>query len=314
MKALEYDRYGPATLLAVRDVPPPPPPTGDQVQVRITRAALNPKDAFVRKGRFWYFSGRRFPKRVGLDGAGVVIASASPRFTAGQRVFGFLGEWRFARGTVTEEVTFRDHELSAAPDGVDDDLLAGVGLAGSTALQALRDVAHLGAGQRVLINGASGGVGTFAIQIARLLDAEVHTLSGDANRALCSSLGAHTTWSYASRDWTRAAPFDVVFDVFGNLRFAELAPLLAPRGTFVSTVPTPGRALREGLSRVVRQRERLVDVKPRPADLAQLGAWVAAGALRPLIDARFALAEAQAAFARLESKRTRGKIVIEVAP
>ncbi|MGC4000132.1 MAG: NAD(P)-dependent alcohol dehydrogenase [Anaeromyxobacter sp.] len=312
MRAILYDRYGPASLLRLAEVPEPGPLRRGQVRLRIACAALNPKDAFVRKGRFRALSGSGFPKRCGVDAAGVVLESRAAHLVPGQRAFGFLEEWRLRRGTLAEQAVFEGHELAATPDGVDDAAAAGMALAGSTALQALRDLGRLRPGQRVLVNGASGGVGTAAVQLARLLGAEVHTLTGPANRPLCAELGAHAAWSYEEDAWKGQGPFDLVFDVFGNLALAGLRPLLAPGGRFISTVPTPGRLLREGLARLTGRGERLVVVRPRTADLAQLAAWLAGGRVRTIIDARFALADLRAAFARLESKRTRGKIVIDV--
>lgn len=312
MKAVVYDRYGPPEVLRVADVPVPEPGRGE-VLVRVTRAALNPKDALTRKGRFRALSGQRFPKRCGMDLAGVVVESRSPRLPVGQRVFGFLAEVRYLRGSLAELVACKDWELSSIPDGVTDEDAASTALVGLTALQAYRDKARLRPGARLLVNGASGGVGTIAVQIGRLLGAEVHTVSSPANEALCEELGAHRTWSYPEHGWKREPPFDVVFDVFGNLAFREVRAHLAPRGRYVSTVPSLRRFAREVTSRLSGRQERLIVVRPRPRDFATLAEWLAAGKLRAIIDSRYTLDGIHEAFARLESKRARGKIVVEVA-
>ena len=237
MKAIIYDRYGTADVLRLAEVPDPSVGRRD-VLVRVTRAALNPKDALVRKGKFRLLSGARFPKQCGLDVAGVVATSRSPDFAVGQRVFGFLGEWSSRRGTLAELVVCRDTELAVTPPGVEDEAAAGSALAGLTALQALRDIAGLAPGQRVLVNGGSGGVGTAALQIARLLGGEVHSVSSTGNLALCEELGADRSWAYPEHGWKQTDPFDVIFDVFGNLDFRTVKGHLAPRGSFVSTVPS----------------------------------------------------------------------------
>lgn len=312
MQAIIYRRYGSSDVLELADISPPQP-RRDEVLVRVACAALNPKDALFRRGKFGAISGRRFPKRCGLDLAGVVVESRANAFTPGQRVFGFFDEWTFQRGSLAELVACRERELAPIPEGVTDASAAGIALAGSTALQALRDSAGLRPGDRLLVHGASGGVGTAAIQIGRLLGAEVHSVSSAANTALCSELGAHRAWTYPEHGWKGDAPFGVIFDVFGTLDFREARAHLTPRGRFVSTVPSPKRLLRELVARVVGGRERLVIVKPTRPDLTQLGDWITRGDLRTVIDSTHPLTGVKDAFARLESKRARGKIIVEVS-
>jgi len=315
MRAVQYDAYGGIDRLVLREVPAPTVSPGDRrVRVRVVRAALNPKDTLFRKGRFRVLSGGRFPKWCGIDFAGEVTASDSPRLRSGDRVFGALDEWRFARGTLAEYVVAAEDEVAALPDGVGFDDGAAIALVGLTALQALRDVARIAPGANVLINGASGGVGTVAIQIARRLDARVTSVSSAVNLRLCADLGAAETLDYGRGDFLGSGErFDCIFDVFGNLSFARARAALKSGGTFVSTVPSPSRLLRDFVSRSLAKRERLVVVRPNREDLEQLAAWLARGELRAVIDARYALEQVADAFRRLESKRARGKLLIEVA-
>jgi NADPH:quinone reductase-like Zn-dependent oxidoreductase len=315
MKAIQYDAYGGIDQLVLREVPAPSVSTRKrQVKVRVVRAALNPKDAFVRKGRFRVISGGRFPKWCGLDFSGEVTASSSPRVRVGERVFGALDEWKSARGTLAEYVVAGEDELAPLPDGVRFEEGAAVPLVGLTALQALRDLARTAPGAEVLINGASGGVGTVAIQIARRLGARVTSISSAANLQLCADLGAAETLDYGRGDFLEAASrFDCIFDVFGNLSFARARAALKPRGTFVSTVPSLSRAVRDVVSRVFGQSERMVVVRPNRKDLEQLASWMSRGELQAVIDARYPLEQAADAFRRLESKRARGKVLIEIA-
>src|SRR5215471_8555786 len=239
MRALQYDAYGPVERLALREVPSPRPAAGPLV--RVTAAALNPKDALFRKGKFKLLSGRRFPKRCGVDFAGVVEVPYDD-LRAGDAVFGALSELRYGRGTLAELVAPRAAEVARIPAGVAEVDAAAVALVGLTALQALRDVAHVGRGASVLINGASGGVGTVAVQIARILGARVTTVSSAETAELCRLLGADETLDYTRLDETLGgARFNVMFDVFGNLRFARARAGLRRRGVFVSTVLTPRR-------------------------------------------------------------------------
>ena len=315
MKALQYDAYGGIGRLELREVAVPRlSPRGRQVQVRVIRAALNPKDALFRKGRFRIVSGWRFPKWCGLDFAGEVTASNSPRVRVGERVFGALDEWRFTRGTLAEYVVTSEDEVAHLPDVVSFEDGAAVALVGLTALQALRDVARTGPGAEVLINGASGGVGTAAIQIARLLGSRVTSVSSATNLTLCSELGAAETLDYERGDFLDSSGgFDCIFDVFGNVPFARARAALNASGTFVSTVPSLSRAVRDVVSRLSARKERIVVVKPNRQDLEQLATWLARGELRAVVDGRYALEQAAEAFRRLESKRARGKLLIEIA-
>jgi NADPH:quinone reductase-like Zn-dependent oxidoreductase len=198
MRALQYDAYGSVDRLTLRDAPSPRPAAGPLV--RVTVAALNPKDALFRKGKFKVLSGRRFPKYCGVDFAGVVETPYGD-LRAGDAVFGALSEWRYTRGTLAEFVAPRATEVARIPAGVAEADAVAVALVGLTALQALRDVAHVGRGTSVLINGASGGVGTVAVQIARILGTQVTTVSSAATIALCRSLGADETST--TRGWTK---------------------------------------------------------------------------------------------------------------
>jgi NADPH:quinone reductase-like Zn-dependent oxidoreductase len=312
VQALVYDAYGAIEELELRDVPSPLPRRGE-LMVEVRRAALNPKDAIFRKGRFRVISGRRFPKRCGLDFAGVVVESRSPHFQPGQRVFGALDEWTFARGTVAQHLVVRDSEAGLLPSTVSDEAGAATALAGLTALQALRDIARVGSGTRLLIHGASGGVGTLAIQIGRILGASVVTTSSEKNFGLCARLGASKTLDYREPFLQLARPVDVVFDVFGNLGGESARAALRPPGVFVSTVPTLRRLLEDRLTRWSAIERRLVVVHPNREDLGLVARWLEDGTLEAIIDCRFPLARAHDAFRVLESKRARGKVIVEIA-
>lgn len=317
--ALTYDRYGGLDVLRFRDLPPLRPRAGE-VLVRVRAAALNPKDSFVRKGRFRALSGRRFPKLVGVDFAGeaLEVGGAVAGIAPGDRVFGALEEITYLRGTLATHAVMRAREVARMPSSLGFEEAASLPLASLTALQALRDLARLGAGDRICIHGASGGVGTAAIQIARALGAQVTTTSSPRNFELCRALGADETLDYASGDpfASRAGarpPFRVVFDVFGDLSLARVRPALAPRGVYVGTVPSRRLLLDACRTLVGWPRARLVVVRSRREDLEAVRAFVEAGRLRSVIDRVVPLEEAFSAVRSLESKRTRGKIVLSVS-
>lgn len=316
IRALQYSAYGGLDRVELREDAPEPGRTPRRVLVRVQRAALNPKDILVRKGKFRWLSGRRFPKLVGLDFAGEVVLDATGELAAGERVFGALDEWTFARGTLAELVSVRPREIARLPGKVDLESGAAIPVCGLTSLQAFRDCARLSPGAAVLIHGASGGLGTAAIQIAGLLGAStIASTSSSRNLALCASLGATDPFDYAKDDFlsTRLRRYDCIFDAHGSLTLARVASALTSDGVFVSAIPTLGRVLKRGIAKLVPLRERLVIVKPDRDDLVRLGGWLARGELRAVIDSRFPLDRWRDAFAVLESRRARGKIVMEIA-
>jgi NADPH:quinone reductase-like Zn-dependent oxidoreductase len=313
MKAVIYESYGAIERLRLAEVTAPRP-NGHAVIVDVEAAALNPKDALIRKGRFALLSGRRFPKQTGLDFAGVVrSASDKTGLKTGQRVFGMLDELRCVRGTLAEQVAVSVDEVARLPDALGFDVGAALALTGLTALQALRDLARVSSGARVAIHGASGGVGTIAIQIARVLGAEVLTTSSERNFELCRRLGANETVSYEGSPLERRArELDCIFDVFGNLRYERVERALRPDGIYVTTVPSARAITRELAARMRGRGARLVMVRPRRVDLETLAGWTVERRLEPVIDSRHSLSRFADGFSILESKRARGKIIIDV--
>ncbi len=311
-RAVTYDTYGPPSVLRLTPFTLPPL-APDAVRVRVHAAALNPKDILVRKGKLRWMVGRSLPRRTGYDFAGVVhaLGRSARGVRVGQRVFGMLNDQ--TAGAVAEHVDASCTELMPIPDALPFAEAAAVPLAAQTALQALRDLAHLSPGQRVWIHGASGGVGTFAIQVAKILGAHVTTTSSEANRALCEQLGADETLDYrVDRPWERRADFDVIFDVFGNRRFDQCRGALRAPGAFVSTVPSLrifGDTLR---TLVTSPRARVVLARSRTEDLCWLAAHIERGTLTPRVDRSFALSEIAEAHAFIETKRARGKVVITI--
>jgi NADPH:quinone reductase-like Zn-dependent oxidoreductase len=313
MRVVEYDAFGDESVLRLRDGPTPSAGAGELL-VRVRAAALNPKDVFTRSGRLRTFSGTRFPKRLGYDWAGEVAALGPgvTGFAPGQAVYGMIQRW--AGGAVAEYAAVKVDELAPKPARLSFVEAAAVPLAGLTALQALRDEARLQPGQRVLINGASGGVGTFAVQIARALGARVVAVASAGNRGLVEQLGAHEVVDYARVDPCAVQPpVDVFFDVFGNQPFARARRALTPDGTWVSTVIRAHVALAHLRTLFfTAQRARLVLVRARRADLEVLSRWADEGALRPVLEAVLPMEEIATGMRQLSTKHTRGKVVLSV--
>jgi NADPH:quinone reductase-like Zn-dependent oxidoreductase len=310
MKVVEYERFGDESVLSVVDRAAPTPGPG-QVLIDVAAAALNPKDVLTRGGKMRFFSGRRFPMRVGYDWSGTVraVGRGVEGLRPGEEVFGMIQAW--AGGAVAEQVVVEASQLAKKPSALSHVQAAALPLAALTALQALRDEGRLVAGQRVLINGASGGVGTFAVQLGRLLGAHVVAVTSARNAELVRSLGASEVVDYATiRASSFSPPVDVFFDVFGNQRFAACRPTLTPTGTWVSTVPKLHVLASQLGSRFSSQRARLVLVRSRRKDLEQLAAWASVGSIAPVIDRVLPMADIAAAQRHLATRRARGKVVL----
>lgn len=310
-RAIRFHEFGGTEVLRLERVPVPKPAEGE-VCVRTVAAAVNPKDCLVRKGKFEKMTGTDFPFGVGHDFAGVIDA-VGPGVTdlqPGDRVFGMTNG--MVGRTYADHVALPRAECAEVPEAVDLVHAAGVPLAALTALQALRDLAGVRVGRRVLINGASGGVGVYAVQIARILGGEVTAVCSAANEALVRDLGA-VHWI----DYTRnpvdslTDQFDVIFDVFGNYHFKRLKSQLKSGGVYVTTVPNRRNLADHVLSgRLGGKKGRLVIVKSKQADLELLASWLKDGRLKPVVDRTFDLTQAAGAHAYIETKRARGKIIL----
>ena len=238
----------------------------------------------------------------------------------GEPVYGMLSA--FHLGACAELVTVRRDEVARRPVGLDAAEAAALPLVALTALQALRDDARLTPGDRVLVHGASGGVGTVAVQIAKAFGAHVTASCSERNHALVRELGADACVDYRAQAPSELhARFDVFFDVYGNQPFSVARRVLTPEGRHVSTIPDPanfawqaGTGLRARTPGLRGPRTAVVLVRDSRRDLNALARLVADGRLKPVLDRRFGLEEIAEAQAFLETKRARGKVVIDLAP
>jgi NADPH:quinone reductase-like Zn-dependent oxidoreductase len=311
MRAVVIDRYGGPEVLRQATVPRPTPTRG-QVLVRTRFVGVNPKDVIVRKGKFQIATGKKFPLIVGHDIAGEVVeAGLGADLAEGDVVYGMIND--FAGRGYAEYAAVDGGQLAKAPSSIELRVAAAVPLAAQTALQALRDDAQVKSGDQVLINGASGGVGVFAVQIAKILGAHVTAVCSHRNVDLVTQLGADRVIDYTNTELVDLEErFDAIFDVFGNYRFDKLEHLLTPRGTYVQTVPSARIFKDVARTFVRRKRAKLVIVKSRRAQLDWLRQQIDAGSLRVVVDRSFSLADAAEAHKYMETKRARGKVVLEV--
>jgi len=324
MKAIVQDRYGPPDVLRLDDIDKPVPGSGE-VLVRVRAATVNARDWHLMRGDPYVARltlGISKPKRRvrGTDFAGTVEA-VGPNvrwFGVGDEVYGEV------HGAFAEYVCAPSGVVASKPAGLTFEQAAAVPLAANTALVALRDAAQLGTGQRVLINGASGGVGTFAVQIAKVLGADVTAVCSTRNADLVRSIGADGVVDYTRDDFARGQKrYDVVLDLVGNRTLTALRRVLTPTGTLVlcgggvstggSLVGPMGLFLRGTLAARFAGRQRIRTMSEVPAsatNLATLRELIEAGRVTPVIDRRYPLTEAAEAIRYLEVEHARAKVVI----
>ncbi len=323
MQAIVQSEYGGADVLRLGEREHPTIGDGD-VLVRVHAAGLDRGTWHLMTGKPYLIRmvgfGMRRPKNPvpGLDVAGTVVAvgSAVTRFKVGDEVFGI------SEGSFAEYARAREDKLARKPANLTFEQAAVVGVSGLTALQSLRDAARTGAGQRVLILGASGGVGTYAVQLAKGVGAEVTGVCSTGKMALVRSLGADHVIDYTQADFADGSKrYDVILDIAGNSPLKRLRRALTPTGTIVFVGGEHGGEIFGGLGRpmralllgmFVRQKFAMFMSREHFSDLEQLTALLEAGKVTPVIDRTYALSQAADAMRQLEAGRVRGKIAITV--
>jgi NADPH:quinone reductase-like Zn-dependent oxidoreductase len=322
MKAIIYCDYGLANL-KLKDVEKPNP-ADDEVLVKIHAASVNPADGIYRGGAR-VVTGLRKPKvtRLGTDFAGTVEAVGKDvtKFKPGDEVFGGRN------GAFAEYVCVRENRaIALKPANMTFEQAASVPIAATTALQGLRDKGKIQPGQKVLVNGASGGVGTFAVQIAKLYGADVTGVCSTRNLEMARSIGADQVVDYTKEDFTKIGHnYDLLFDNIGNHSFSERKRILSPNGICVM-VGVGGSGASGGQilgvlagelnayirSRFVSQKFGTFLAQLNQKDLNTLGDLMQSGKMTPVIDKKYKLGEVPDALKYLEQGHARGKVVITV--
>ena len=319
MQAMTYRRYGPPEVLELRHVPVPAPGAGE-VLVRVHAAGIDVGVVFTLTGSplpIRAVTGLRRPRRPvlgrALAGRIAAVGPGVTRLRVGDEVYGEITGGAYAEYTVAPEDL-----LAAKPAGLTFDQAAAVPVSGTTALQGMRDAGAVRPGQRVLINGASGGVGTFAVQIAKALGGEVTAVCSARNADLVRSLGADHVVDYAREDFTRAGErYDVLLDLVGNHPISASRRALAPAGTLVLSAGPPAPSIRRtiaayAMSPFVGHTLAPLVARPRRQDLDALSEMVEAGQVAPVIDRTYPLDEVPEALRRQAAGHARGKTVITI--
>jgi len=322
MKAIIYREYGSPDVLRYEDIEKPAPGAGE-VLVRVRMSSVNPIDWHLMRGLPYFLrliTGPRRPKssKLGVDVAGEVerVGSGVTLFKAGDAVFGGCFS------AFAEYVSVRESNLVLKPDNVTFAQAGCVAVAALTALQGLRDKGQIRPGQKVVINGAAGGVGTFAVQIAKSFGAEVTGICSTRNVDMVRSIGADVVIDYTREDFTSGTQrYDIIFDCIGNHSLTAVRRILNRNGRHVA-VGGPTSAWMIGaiahtfaaaaLSRLTRRKFLPILGKLRKEDLALIGELMASGKIKPVIDRRYSLRETPEAVRYLEEGHARGKVIITV--
>ena len=323
MRAIVQDAYGPSDVLRLREIDLPEI-AADEVLVDVAAAGMDRGTWHSMAGkpylmRIMGFGFSRPKNRVpGLDVSGSVVAVGSEvtRFRPGDEGFGI------SRGAFAEFAPVREDKLAHKPEILSFEQAAVVPISGGTAIQGLRDSGHLEAGQKVLVIGASGGVGTYAVQLAKAFGAEVTGVSSTAKVDLVRSIGADRVLDYTRDDYLDGSEkYDLILDIGGNNRLARLRRALTSKGTLVIVGGEEGGSLTGGFGRSIRalvvsmfvsQRLTMLASKERHTDLEALRPFLENGQVVPVIDTTYSLAEVPSAMEQLEAGRVRGKIAISI--
>ena len=325
MKAAVYTRYGSADVVQIKDVEKPVP-QDNEILIKVRAASVNPLDSHLMKGSARLLArimlGRRTPKitRPGVDVAGQVeaVGRSVTQFKPGDDVFGSC------RGAFAEFACDPKSALVLKPPNVTFEQAAAVPVAAYTALQGLRDKGKIQPGQKVLINGAAGGVGTFAVQIARWLGAEVTGVCSTRNVDMVRSLGADQVIDYTQEDFTKGRQrYDLIFDLVANHSLLACRRVLNPKGIYIGAGVLAGLSMigilagwitAPVLSWLVSQKFVMLLARRSQEDLTVMRELMATGKVTPVIDRRYSLGEVPQAIRYVAEGHARGKVVITVAP
>jgi NADPH:quinone reductase-like Zn-dependent oxidoreductase len=333
MKAFVLKHYGGPQGSDFAEMPRPQPGAGE-VLVRMHSAGLNPVDYKIRQGKLWPIYRPKLPVVMGNELAGTVVelGTEAKRFTIGEQIF--VRGHKAELGAFAEFARVPEELAAKVPSALDFDHAGGVPLAGLTALQALRDELHVKPGMRLLITGGTGGVGTFAIQLAKLMGAEVSVTCSEAGRALAESLGADRVIDYKTERLDDAVKaVDSVLDLVGGATLRECFRVVKPGGKIVSIAgtPEPNTARKDiapafglkalfwvasfrlrWLARRRRVQYRYYFMHGSGSDLAELAVLIEQGKLRVVVDRVFEFEKIAEAFAYLEEGHAKGKVVVRM--
>jgi NADPH:quinone reductase-like Zn-dependent oxidoreductase len=312
MKAVVFIAYGGNDVLELKEIPKPAIKPYE-VLIRVHAAGVNPVDWKVREGQAKILTGGKFPKVLGIECSGVIAETGHlvKDHKAGDSVIANAG---MGLGAYAEYLAVKEKAVFPKPEMVAFEDAATLPIAGLTALQAVRDKGRIAPGRKVLINGASGGVGTFAVQIAKILGAEVTAVCSAPNAGLVKGLGADHVIDYCQQDFTKTTErYDCIFDVVSSRSFGECKGALSERGVYINTLPTPSIFWNIVITTLLPgKKAETMMVSQRASDMEWMCGQLKTGRLKVVIDCVFSLDQIKEALASSQTGRARGKIVLKI--
>jgi len=311
MKAIAINRYGSIDVLEYSEVEKPQIKS-NELLVKIQATSVNPVDWKIRQGQLQLLSGFNFPIILGSDLSGVVleVGEKVENFEPGDEIYTFINS--LVGGAYAEYIAIPANTAALKPKNMNHCQAAAVPIAGLTAFQALLDLGQIRPGQKVLINGASGGVGTFAVQIAKAMKTEVIGVCSSQNITLVENLGANQVIDYNQIDFTKESEqYDIIFDAVGKETFSSCENVLKSEGIYISTLPILENLPSTFITLFMPgKKSKLVLAQPNPRDLISLRELIEDDLVKSVIDRTYKLGEIAEAHAYSETGRAVGKIVI----
>jgi len=310
MKAVIINKYGGPGVLEYTDVVTPKA-TGNEVLIKVKAASVNPVDWKIRLGNLKFITGKKFPVYMGTEFSGIVeaVGESVKNIQPGQRVFAGLSH---KGGAYADFAKAPEENVVTLADNTDFIEGATFAVAGITTLQALQDHGKIEPGMHVLINGASGGTGTYAVQIAKILGAKVTAVCSGKNTDLVKSIGADEVIDYTKKDFTEnKSIYDIIVDCVGSKSFRKAKKALKKKGVYANINPSPKLMLAQIFTSVFGgKKARLVMLKNQREDVQWIRDQVALGKIKVIIDKTFPMSEVRKAHEYSETGRAKGKIVL----
>ncbi len=313
MKAALFNRYGSTDVLEVKEIEKPVPQR-NEVLIRVAACSINPRDIAIRNGDLKFLTGNKFPKLTAADFSGKVeaIGQDVKKFNTGTDVFGYIQSVK--KGCAAEYIAVPEKWIAKKGYALQHTVAAAIPCTYMTALQGLRNKANIKEGDEVLIYGASGGVGTAAIQLAKYYKANVTAVCSSANVAFCRQQGADQVWCYDEHNiFQRRAQFEIFFQVYSKdgLMYKQGKHLLKRRGTYITLIPSPQVFVRSVLNKLTGEPAlKPVLVKADRNDLEFLAYLAKQKVLQPQVTSLFELDEIKEAHSLIETNHARGKVVV----
>ena len=317
MKAIYYEEYGNISVLKQGEIDDPKKVLDKEVLIKVNFFSLNPLDYKLRNGMLKLMTFRTFPRTTGSDFSGEIIAKGDSvnNFELGEKVFGFLSQLN--EGTSSQFIKVNESILSKAPSNIDIGTAAAVPLAALTSYQALVQLAKIKKGNKVLINGASGGTGIFAIQIAKIFGAKVTSITSHRNiNWMLDTFLVDEAIDYTkenSLNNLRKNEYDIIYDCYGNLSFNKIKDFLKSNGSFITTDPFRLESITGRFFSIFSKRKFLsVVVKSNGIDLSIVRDWIEEEKIKVFIDKIFKFIDTNKAYKYLETQRAKGKIIVQI--